>query len=192
MATCWAVFQAADVRGQLSRAGVLAGPRAVRVRAADLWDRLGKRLPDRDLVPSRYSRAMLPFLEYVHRCTSPEDRLMMTGLFPEVYVLAERGFAGGQVGFSPGIYTSEADQARTIERLGRQSVPFVMVVSQYEKDLRADMPALLGYIDRRYVPMTHIPVPETAGVDVYVERQRQSHVIDPLTAWPCFSDSEPA
>ncbi|HEY6362182.1 MAG TPA: hypothetical protein VIX63_13810 [Vicinamibacterales bacterium] len=192
LATCWAVFQAADVRGQLSRAGVLAGPGAVRVRAADLWDRLGKRLPDRDLVPSRYSRAMLPFLEYIHRCTRPDDRLMMTGLFPEVYVLAERGFAGGHVAFMPDVYTSKADQARTITRLGRQSVPFVLVVSQYEHDLRAEMPDLAAYLDERYVPMAHIPVPETLGVQVYVERRRQSWGIDPLTAWPCFSDSEPA
>jgi hypothetical protein len=186
--TCGAVFQAADVREQMGRAGLLAGPRGVRLRAADLWDRLGKRLPDRDLVPGRYSRALLPFLDYVHRCTLPGDRLMMTGLFPEVYVLTERGFAGGQVGFMPGIYTSKPDQAQTIARLARQSVPFVVVVSQYEADVRTQMPDLFGYIDGRYVPMVHIPVPETLGVEVYVERRRESRGPDPLTAWPCFSD----
>lgn len=184
--TMGAVFYAADVREQLGRTGVLSRPEAVRARAGDLWERLNRTMPERDHVPSRYSRAMLPYIEYVRRCTSRDDRLMMTGLFPEVYVIADRGFAGGHMALQPGFYTAETEEARTIARLERQSVPFVLLVESLEPDLRSEMPRLFAYLDQRYRPMTHIAVPETKGVRVNVEQRRDARGVDPLTGWPCF------
>lgn len=186
LVTATAVVRGADVREQLARSGVLSGPAAVRSRAADLASRLQKQLPEGDHVPSRYSRAMQPFLEYLGRCTSPGDRIMMTGLFPEVYVLAGRGFAGGHVAFLPGYYTSASDQARTVARLERQSVPFVASVKHLEPDLRADLPLVMAHVDARYHPLADIAVPETQGVRVYVESGRTATGTDAATGWPCF------
>jgi hypothetical protein len=111
---------------------------------------------------------------------------MMTGLFPEVYVLGERGFAGGQMAFMPGFYSTEADQALTLERMRRQSVPFVLLVLGIESPFQSRMPRIASYVQERYEPMATVAVPETLGVRVYVERHRPSTGVDRVTGWPCF------
>jgi MFS family permease len=185
LATAWAVVVAADVREQIRRTNILTGSSAGWQRAADLWDRLGRRLPERDHVPSRYSRALMPFLEYVGRCTSPGDRLMTTGLH-EVYVLTQRGFAGGRSQIISYVHSRDADEERAMARLERQSVPFVLLVTQMEPEFRRRVPRIAAYMDARYRPMARIEVPETEGVDAWVERRRRSTGVDASTGWPCF------
>ena len=184
--TAWAILPVGDVQENLSKTELLRGPAIVRLRVADLWDRLGRRLPERDFVPSRYGRALLPFIDYVDRCTTPDDRLLVTGLFPEINVMADRKFAGGHWSFRPEFDTSDADQALTISRLEKQSVPFVISTRQVYEELTTRMPAVFAYIDRRFEFMVHVPVPETPGVDVLVERGRRATRVDGATGWPCF------
>ena len=184
--TAWASVRTGDLREQLDKTELLHGPAIVRLHAADLWDRLHRRVPEGGHVPSRYSRALLPFIEYVRRCTPPQDRLLVTGLFPEINVIAERGFAGGQMAFQPGFYGNDAEQAQTIARLQQQSVPFAIIVRKLFPDLKRQLSGVMEYIDLRYAPMAHIPVPETDGVDVLVDRGRQSARVDAATGWPCF------
>jgi hypothetical protein len=186
MVTVAAVYLAADVRGQLDRTGVLARSGAMSDRAQDLWVRLRKPMPEGDQVPSRYAAALMPFFAYLQRCTLPNDRLMMTGLFPEVYVLSERGFAGGQMAFMPGFYSTDAEQTLTLKRLDRQSVPFVVLVLGIESLFQTRMPRIASYVETRYEPMATIEVPETLGVRVYVERGRPSAGVDQATGWVCF------
>jgi hypothetical protein len=181
-----AICYAAETREQLGRTGALAGWPSVKERAADLWVRLGKRLPERDHVPSRYAGAMYPFMAFLDRCTATTDRLWMTGLFPEIYVLAERGFAGGQQAYLPGYYSSDAEQQRTIERFEQQSVPFAVLVLSIETQFRDRMARLAQYLDTRYQPVAHIDVSETPGVELYVRRGRAATRVDAETGWPCF------
>lgn len=184
--TVWATFRAGDVPEQFRRTRIPRGPEVLRLRTADLWDRLRRQMPEGDHVPSRYARALLPFIEYARRCTAPDDRLLVTALFPEVNVMAERGFAGGHPSYQTGLYTSERDQARTIERLQKQSVPFVIIVTKWFPELRPQMARVFDYIDGRYRLLAHIPVPETEGVELLVERARPYQQIDSVTGWPCF------
>ena len=190
VATVWAVVLAGDVRGQLGRTNILISPAATWQRATDLWDRLARRLPERDHVPSRYARALMPFVEYVGRCTSPGDRLLTTGLH-DLYVLAQRGFAGGRSQIISGDYSRNADEERVEARLERESVPFVVLVTQMEADFRTRMPRMVAYLESRYRPMARIEVPETEGVDVWVERGRRSTGLDESTGWPCFTPGAP-
>ena len=182
-----AIYWGADVHEQLGRSGALDGSDAVGQRIADLRIRLGKRLPERDHVPSRYSRALLPFLAYVERCTAPADRLMVTGLFPEIYVLANRRFAGGHIAFWPPYYSTPAEQEQAIARLLRQSVPFVILVNQVAEEVRRQMPRVWTFVETRYEPMAQIEVPETAGVRIMVEKNRRVRSVDPSTGWVCFT-----
>ena len=175
-----AVVRAADVGDQLDRAQVIDSAAAVQRRAGDVWEDL-RRIPDRDNAPSRYAGALVPFIEYVRRCTFPDDRLMMTGLFPEVYVMADRGFAGGHIAFMAPFYTGDADQRMTVARLQRESVPFVLIV----EDVPLEMPRLVAYIESAYSPLTHIDVPDTRGVRVLVDRRHATGPRDPETGWPC-------
>lgn len=184
--TAWAIVPVGSVRENLSRTDLLHGSEVMGMRIADLRARLGRRLPERDHIPSRYGGALMPFIEYVGRCTTQQDRLLVTDLFPEINVMAERAFAGGHSSYRPDFYTSVADQEQTVARLEKQSVPFVISTRRVSRDLTTQMPILFGYIERRFELMAHVPVAETPGVDVLVERGRRAIRIDEATGWPCF------
>jgi hypothetical protein len=181
-----ALCYAAETREQLGRSGVLSGWGSVQARAADLWERLQKRLPERDQVPSRYAGALFPFMAFLDRCTTTNDRLWMTGLFPEVYVLSQRGFAGGQQAYLPGYYSTDAEQRQTIDRFDHQSVPFAVQVLSIETQFRDRMGLLAQYLDTNYEPIARIEVSETPGVELYVRRGRTPGHMDRETGWPCF------
>ena len=184
-----AVSVIGDVPGELNRTGVLNRAGAMSERIDDLRDRLRKTMPRGSHVPSRNSEALLPFYGFVERCTSPRDRLVMTGLSPDVFVLANRGFAGGQMAYRPAFYASEKDQRKAIARMQSQSVPFVIVSLEEERGFRGALPLVAAYVDARYEPLAQIPVPETRGLQLYVEKGRRSASLDEATGWPCFSRS---
>jgi hypothetical protein len=146
-------------------------------------------MPQGSHVPSRNSEALLPYYAYVERCTSPRDRLVMTGLSPDVFVLANRGFAGGQMAYRPNFYASEKDQRKAIARMQSQSVPLVIVSLEEETGFRGALPLVAAYVDTHYEPLARIPVPDTRGLQLYVERGRSAARLDAATGWPCFSRS---
>lgn len=184
--TAWAVVVMADVRNLLNSAGILNRRGAMVERIADLRARLRRPMPERNHVPSRNSEALMPFYRFVGRCTVPSDRLVMTGLSPDVFVLANRGFAGGQMAFRPSFYTSRPDQERALARLRAQSVPFVIVSLEEESGFRGAMPRIASYVDEHYDKLALIRVPDTRGLQLYVERGRRPAEIDRDTGWPCF------
>jgi hypothetical protein len=185
--TTWAVVVMADVRNELNEAGILNRRGAMIERIADLRARLSKPMPERNQIPSRNSEALLPFYAYVDRCSLPTDRLVMTGLSPDVFVLANRGFAGGQMAFRPSFYTTVDDQQRALARMRAQSVPFVIVALEEEAAFREAMPLIASYIDEHYDKLALIPVPDTRGLQLYVERGRKPAGVDAQTTWPCFA-----
>jgi hypothetical protein len=187
--TTRAVAVVADVPGELNRAGVLNRAGALSDRVDDLHHRLRNTMPQGSHVPSRNSEALLPFFGYVERCTSPRDRLVMTGLQPDVFVLANRGFAGGRMAYRPSFYDSEPEQRKAIARMQSESVPFVIVALEEEAGFRAALPLVAAYVDDHYQPLAFIPVPDTRGLQIYVEKGRHAISLDEATGWPCFPRS---
>jgi hypothetical protein len=184
--TAAAVVVMADVPGELNRAGILNRSGAMSDRIADLNARLSKTRPEGNHVPSRNSEALLPFFSYLDRCSSSRDRIVMTGLQPDVFVMANRGFAGGQMAFRPSFYDTPADQRKAITRMQSQSVPFVIVALEEEKGFRGSLPLVAEYVDQHYEPLTHIPVSDTRGLQILVEKGRGATGADAATGWPCF------
>jgi hypothetical protein len=185
--TARAVSVVADVPGELNRAGVLNRAGAMSARIEDLRARLSKTRPAGSHVPSRNSEALLPFYDYLDRCSSPRDRLVMTGLSPDVFVLANRGFGGGQMAFRPAFYDTPANQQKAIARMQAQSVPFVIVALEEESGFRGALPLVAKYVDDHYDRLAHVPVPNTRGLQIVVERGRRAAHLDAATGWPCFS-----
>jgi hypothetical protein len=185
--TARAVSVVGDVPGELNRAGILNRSGAMIERIDDLSTRLRRTLPAGSHVPSRDSEALMPFFAYLERCSSPRDRLVMTGLQPDVFVLANRGFAGGQMAYRPAFYASEQDQRKAIARMQRQSVPFVIVALEEESGFRGALPLVAAYVDSHYEPLAQIPVPGTKGLQLFVERGRPTAGLDASTGWPCLS-----
>lgn len=184
--TTRAVTVMADVPGELNRAGVLNRAGAMSDRIDDLSARLRKTRPQGSHVPSRNSEALLPFFQYLDRCSSPRDRIVMTGLSPDVFVLANRGFAGGQMAFRPAFYDTPADQRKAIARMQSESVPFVIVNLEEESGFRGALPLVAAYVDEHYAPLTLVPVSDTRGLQIFVEKGRRAQSLDAATGWPCF------
>ena len=146
-----------------------------------------KSQPEGDQIPSRTSLALQPFFAFVQRCTAPTDRIVMTGLSPDVFVLADRGFAGGQMAFRPNFYRDPTDQRRAIDRMRRQSVPFFILSLEEEADFRGALPLVAAHLDQSYAPLADLPVPDTRGLRIYVKRGRSAEGTDRATGWPCFA-----
>lgn len=183
--TLVAVAHVGRLGDQIDRANV-RGFGGVRARFRDLGETLPRSHRESGLEPSSVSRWLAPFFAYVGRCTAVQDRFMMTSLFPDVFVMAGRGFAGGQLAFISNFYTSTREQERTLERMRRQSVPFVVLLLETERDFRREFPLVSAYIDQRYTALADLPVEQTPGVRVMVERTRAAVRVDADTRWPCF------
>ncbi|HEY1303470.1 MAG TPA: hypothetical protein VGF24_07985 [Vicinamibacterales bacterium] len=184
--TTVAIWRLGDVNGKLDEAGVF-----------DDWDHVREhtrlllaviKRPDMEVrkFPSRVSAGLVPFFHYLARCTLPTDRLLVSGSYPDVFVLARRGFAGGQVAFVEALYASDADQALTLSRMRHESVPFVLLVRDEQAAFAGSFPRILAYIDEAYQPMTDVSIAGMQGVRVLVERQRRPTGVDFNTGWPCY------
>ena len=184
--TALAISVVADVPGELNRAGVLNRSGAMVERIDDLTARLEKTRPQGSHIPSRNSEGLLPFFDFLDRCSSPRDRIVMTGLQPDVFVMANRGFAGGQMAFRPSFYDTAADQQKAIARMRSQSVPFVIIALEEEDGFRRALPLVAAYVDERYEPLQHIDVTGTRGLQILIERGRRATERDAATGWPCL------
>jgi hypothetical protein len=138
-------------------------------------------------LPSRVSAGLVPFFRYVNRCAAPTDRLLVSGPYPDVFVLARRGFAGGHIAFQQSFYHSDADQRLTLARIQRESVPFVVLPLDDQDAFAGSFPQVLAHITAAYDLLADIPVDGLKGVRIMVERARTRIGTDSETGWPCFT-----
>ena len=172
----------AGFTGQYEDSGIPQGLAGIRGHAGEVLQLL--RSPHRQDVPSRYSLALRPFFEYIDRCTSPSDRLIVTGEFPDVLVLAGRRFAGDGIVFGSW-YSSIAHQDRTIARLQADPALFVLHMGDYDS-FRTKYGQVDAYVTSNYQPMTEVPVDQGGTIQILVEKSRASTGVDASTGWPCF------
>ena len=127
---------------------------------------------------------MMPFFAYLGRCTLPTDRMLVTGLMPEAFVLAHRGFAGGHAAYFSGYYSGRDDQALAVERMRHESVP-VVVLSEDLEQFRATMPVVAAFVTGNYVKGAGIDVDGNPPLALYF-RNSAAAARDPQTGWPCL------
>ena len=170
---------------QLDRTGLLAPwsrwPASVRdIRAA-------LEAPHASAVmPSTAAEELIPFFDYVHRCTSPRSRLLVVGLVPEVSFFARRPFAGGQAILPAGYFEAERYQRAVVDKLSRQTVPFVVIPgSSYIASFDNSFSLVAAHVRQYYVPLaTFGDEPETK-VDVLIDSRLSFPGRDTTTGWPC-------
>jgi len=180
----WATMEVGDTREELDRMGV-RGVSELGQRFAERSHQLRARF-DPNQMPSDTIPRMRPFLAYLDRCTADTDRLLTAGFLPEVPYYAHRGFAGGQNVFMYGYFDSSENQLQVVERLRSQQVPFVLIPSDYAKDLEEDFPIVNSYVVQRYTPLMTVDIHERLSIAVLVERARAPISRDRETGWPCF------
>jgi hypothetical protein len=126
----------------------------------------------------------MPFVAYLDRCTSTSDRLIVTGEFPEVLVIAGRRFAGDGVVFGSW-YASEIRQDRTVDQLRADPPLFVLHTGDYD-GFRGRFGLVEAFVSGAYEAMTEIAVEGTDSVRILVHRDRKPTRTDSETNWPCF------
>jgi hypothetical protein len=151
-----------------------------------VWRSINRQDLDPVMFPSRVSGELMPFFAYLQRCSDPSDRLLVTGQNADVFVIGGRGFAGGHVAFLEGYYSSTTEQLLTLERLRRESVPFIVLALDSYDEFRHDFSLLDAHITGVYRPMADVAVPETNGLRILVDRRRAVRRVDADTGWPCF------
>jgi len=179
-----AAAYATEFGDRLERTNINAGLTGMYRRGAEIANIL--RLPHRQtqMPPSRVSAALMPFFEYLDRCTSTTDRLIVTGEYPDIIVLAGRRFASDGAVFGAW-YSSAAHQHRTLERLRTHTALFAILLD--EPGFRQRFPVIAEYVDQEYAPLATVEEPGVA-VPIVVYRGRASSGVDRVTGWPCFRE----
>ena len=170
---------------QLDRAGVFSGVGRIPERVVTLVREMERPWAGRQ-VPSAVAGEMRPFFDYAARCIPRDDRLLVAAFLPEVAVLAQRPFAGGQIVFMPGALDTKADHERVMRRLDRQRVPIAVFRRPAYDELARQFPELDAYIRGRFTEVARWSLGDDDAVYLMMD-VRQSRGSDTKTGWPCFS-----
>ena len=181
-----AVTAIGDTTQQIDRTGLTAsGVQGIATlmtsRTAELTSRFSPRqVPDGGVVP------LVPFFEYLDRCTTTDHRLFVAGYIPQIFVYARRMFGGGEKVFLQGSFASDADQQLIVDRLNRQVVVFSLAYSDEYEPWREDFPRVAAFVASHFTPMAEIPVGPDRTVKVQVNTGMPPLGTDAATGWPCY------
>ena len=125
---------------------------------------------------------------FVNRCTRADDRLLVVGYVPQLYVLSARGFANGSSWVLPDYYTSDDDQALMIERMRMHRVPVVFTAPEpdYSDDYASEFHQLDAYLRTNYQQVAVADPGTSYSLRVLVRRDLEPARSDAITGWPCF------
>ena len=185
-----AVNTSGSVWQELATTGLRLGPKAVGARAVEVASGLSAVPPPPAPAHGerhRTGRTSPNVADYLRACTRPQDRILLLGDASEVAVFAGRSFAGGHPTFRAGFYTLPADQALTIARLNRESVPIVLTREwlDYDEHIAPDFKAVVAWVQERYEYGGHIQALTGGLMGVLVRREMADSEPFGHTAIPC-------
>jgi len=123
---------------------------------------------------------------WLNECTDEADRLSVIGFEPQVFFLAERGFAAGLAFYDLAWSSSDSDQALAITRWSRQRVPVILAMESEWDSFSRDYPRVRAWIDEHYDVVTRSTFGGRKPLTVFVDRSfRLVRTHDP-TQLPCF------
>jgi len=191
IAACGVLFAAAAVHGEarerVLRTGVTGGLRGLADRAGD---RASALLAPRDRsseLPSRLVAGLVPYFPYIDACTRDRDLLFVPGFAPDVFVYAERGFAGGNLWIMPGYFEDERHQREVVRRLERERVPLAIVRQPaYRRDILPRFPLIHAAVRDRFSAIAEVPLTDGDSMQLMASRRLRPVRRDASTGWPCF------
>jgi hypothetical protein len=173
-----------SVEEQLDRANVLAGLDRVPGHLVSLVRDMDRPWAGR-LVPSAVAGELRPFFDYVPRCIPPDQRLLVAAWLPEIAVMSQRAFAGGQIWFMPGALKTPADHALVMRRLEHEHVPVAIYRRPAYDDLVIEFPELHSYITGRFTEVASWSLGGPDEVHLLMATKDATGT-DKKTGWPCF------
>jgi hypothetical protein len=135
-----------NLGGRLEEIGIRGGPSLIAARTLQTVERL--RAPPLEVAARWSENASLA--TYLNLSTRPDDRLLVTGVAPDVFFFSGRGFAGGLPFFLPGYWSSAEDQERIIARLERCPPPIVLLEVDSYPFFAPDFALVDRYLADRY------------------------------------------
>jgi hypothetical protein len=118
---------------------------------------------------------------YLHDCTAPGDRVLVTGSTPsQVNYLAERPFAGGHILWHHGWRSDPVHEQQALAQLHQQSVPFAFSTTDPVLDDFKTYPRIRAYLLEHYK--------ELEGSDgmLLIDTRRQETGVFAALGFPCF------
>jgi|RhiMethySRZTD1v2_1073278.scaffolds.fasta_scaffold00163_46 hypothetical protein len=179
---CASVASLGDAGERLARTGLFDGPAAMLARTSAIarsareWPWVAQWPGDEDWKVARY----------VHDCTQPGDRLLVTWFAPEYYVFSRRPFAGRETVLMPFYRNPATYEARVLEAWKRQSVPIVLAEESTYPTFTANYPALSQRLASRYRHVGSV-VSRIGPIGVYIDRERVASGTDTELGWDCFA-----
>jgi hypothetical protein len=141
------------------------------------------------VLPSRAAVELVPFYDYVARCTTSDHRVLVVGLIPEVVFFTHRPFAGGQAILPAGYFEAEKYQRAVVDKLSNENVPFVVIPGRrYIDDFNVSHPLVAGHVRQRYVPLATFGEDWTK-VELLIDRTVSATSRDAVTGWPCLTQA---
>jgi hypothetical protein len=186
MVTVITVTVVAETPERVERSSIGDGLPGLRARVIEVSTLLAS--PHRQTLspPSRQAAALMPFFAYMDRCTSQADRIIVTGEFPDLIVLAGRQFASDGSVFGAW-YSSRARQRQTLQRLEQK--PALLVFFSDEPSFRGRFPIIADYVAEAYEPMAAVAVEGADPLSILVLRGHRPAAVDAQTGWPCFTEA---
>lgn len=123
---------------------------------------------------------------WLNACTPEQSRVAIVGFEPQVFVVSERGFAGGLAFIYEGWNASERGERLALTRWSHQDVPVVLAVQSEWQAFSRDYPLIKDMIDRRYRPVGRSKFGGNKEIAVFVQRTSAAVRIDSATRLPCF------
>jgi hypothetical protein len=117
---------------------------------------------------------LLALARYAQACTKPSDRLLVTWFAPEMYFYAKRGFAGRQIFWFPGFYSSPEDQDRILASLRAHPTPVAIHRTDHWLSVRA-FDRVQAYLAERYQVVHELVRDEgsSSAYQILVDSQRE-------------------
>ena len=166
---------------RVDQARMLEGPRAMFERAQEVFHQT-REWPWPNQWPAGNGWKLA---RYVHDCTRPDDRLLVTWFAPEMNVFSRRVFAGGETSLLRIFRQPSTYEAYVLARLSRQSVPIVLVDPDGLQAFEEIYPEIGEHLDERYQKIGQFS-PEDRPIDVYADRTRERTGTYAEFGWPCF------
>lgn len=128
-------------------------------------------------------------VDYLRRCTMPDDRVFAGWFIPELYYFSQRAFAGGMVVTFGDHWSEPQHQRRIVAKLTSESVPVAILLRDGRPEFRESYPLVDDHLLANYdeaASLTFGPDSDTYYT-VLTRRGRMPTGQDPVFAIPCFA-----
>ena len=178
------IVRAGGTVEELDRAALFAPLGTIPGRFGERAEQYRTRFEDY-LIPSGEVLRLVPFFNYLDRCTTRAHRLLNVGFAVEVPYFARRAFAGGISYFAGYPAIPELDE-RVLRKMRSEVVPFVLVASEFASEFAVRFPLTERYVRVRYTPLIDVKIRDDLIMHILVDPNLPSRGRDEATGYPCF------